>query len=73
MKANYTIHKAHSGTTEKEIAKAKRIFRQMKKEGSLYGQTATSPKIDIYFMDINYKIMAEFQACGITIGECAIN
>ena len=73
MKTNYTIKKAHSGTTEKEIEKAKRIFRKMRKLGILYGTTIDSNEIIIEFEDINYNITATFKTEFEKIGDCRIN
>ncbi len=62
MKTTYKISPAHSGTSSKEIAKAKRHFRKMVKENNVYGQLTQN--INIQFTDINYSLNATFHNEG---------
>lgn len=55
---NYKITEAHSGNSEKEIQKAKRHFRKMKKKGIIYGEITDT--INIQFRDVNYSVCADF-------------
>jgi hypothetical protein len=54
MRTTYIITEAHSGTSKKEIQKAKRFFRTTEKFGQI------TEKINIRFSDINYCITASF-------------
>ncbi|MFA5300281.1 MAG: hypothetical protein WC389_19000 [Lutibacter sp.] len=56
MKTNYKIKKAHSGTTEKEIAKAKKLFRI----GIISGKFYNVENVGIEFSDINNVIKANY-------------
>ena len=58
MKTTYKVIEAHSGTNEKEIAKAKREFLKRSKTGE-FGD-ARGETIEIHFYDVNYCITAEY-------------
>ena len=58
MKTTYQIREAHSGTSSQEIEKAKKLFRQAKKDGKVYGQH--DHIVEIVFSDVNNKIKASF-------------
>ncbi len=67
----YSVIPAHSGTSEQEIRKAKRQFLIMLNHGEIYG--IISNKIQIRFLDVNYKITAEYyNENGEKIGESRI-
>jgi hypothetical protein len=57
MKNSFTVQEAHSGTSSKEIEKAKRLFREKVKSGEF---TPYTDDIKIVFSDVNYEIWADF-------------
>jgi len=57
MKYSYEVTEAHSGTSAKEIAKAKRLFLENVKSGLF---VPYMDKIGIVFSDVNYVITATF-------------
>jgi hypothetical protein len=56
---NYIIKQAHSGTSKKEVEKAKRLFRKAVQEGKVFG--AITNNIVITFEDVNNIIWANYK------------
>jgi hypothetical protein len=54
----YTINPAHSGTTEQEVAKAKRIYNAKTKTGEF--RKSPSGKVALQFSDVNNKIKVAY-------------
>jgi len=61
MKTSYSIIPAPQGTSDKEIAKAKRLYRKGVKAGSLYGYH----EIEIIFYDVNGIVSCDYVVHGI--------
>ena len=55
----YKVTEAHSGTSNTEIAKAKRHYNKMKKSGQVWDKDYGEP-VNIQFDDTNYKITARY-------------
>jgi hypothetical protein len=56
MKTKFEVKEAHSGTSTKEISKAKRLFYRGVKSGRFY----SPDRVGIQFSDINSVIRAEY-------------
>jgi len=55
----YQIKEAHSGTSKKEVEKAKRKFREAQKKGKVWGQNTGF--VHITFEDVNYILWAHYR------------
>lgn len=53
---SYVIQPAHSGTSEKEIARAKREYLK----GVKSGRMINTDRVLIRFSDVNYEVTARF-------------
>ena len=61
MRTKYSIQEAHSGTSDKEIAKAKRIYRKKVKTGEI----PDFENVTLCFSDVNYVISVTYIIEGV--------